>query len=273
MDEKFFNKFINVLIWMFSISVITAVSVYFITLAIGFHRIDKYVYEISEVLEDLYDKQYQSSKNDTLIPNPGPFSFYNIPTVDVWPESQAELEQREVEMKERQKEIDDMKQQLDNKSVGLKLIEAVIQIEGEYANAMHDPGGETLWGISKEKNGGWTPENYDDAVEFYYETYWIGQKLYKLNNQDLAFVLLDSMVLFGINRVRNITVRITGADTYDDAIVELSKLKYSEKDKKEIRKFIDKLKDELRLVVNELVSKNPNLKKFVNGWNNRINSY
>jgi len=273
MDEKCCNKFIKVLIWMFSISVITAVSVYFITLAIGFQKIDRYVDRITESLDNLYSQESRSNSDTTLIPNVGPSDFYNNYTVDVWPESQAELEQRQVEMKERQKEIDDMKQQLDNKSVGLKLIEAVIQIEGEYANVEHDPGGKTLWGISKEKNSGWIPESYEHAVEFYYETYWIGQKLYKLNNQDLAFVLLDSMVLFGINRVRNITVRITGADTYDDAIVELSKLKYSEKDKKEIRKFIDKLKDELRLVVNELVSKNPNLKKFVNGWNNRINSY
>jgi len=273
MDEKCCNKFIKVLIWIFSISMIAAVSAYFITLAIGFQKIDRYVDRITESLDSLYSQESRSNSDTVLIPNVGPSDFYNNSTVDVWPESQAELEQRQVEMRERQKEIDDMKQQLDNKSVGLKLIEAVIQIEGEYANAMHDPGGETLWGISKEKNGGWTPENYDDAVNFYYETYWIGQQLYKLNNQDLAFVLLDSMVLFGINRVRNITVRITGKETYDDAIAQLSELGYSEKDKEQVRKFIDKLKNELKSVVNDLVAKNPNLKKFVNGWNNRINSY
>jgi len=152
--------------------------------------------------------------------------------------------------------------------IGLYLINRVIEFEEEWSNLDIDPGGETRWGVSKTMNAGWLPATREEAVDFYYDQFWIANQIYKINNVHVAFVLLDSMVLFGPTRVKNIIIKITKQDSYDKAIDLINTY-----DERKSREFMEQLKTELRKVVQTLVKNNSELKVFAKGWNKRIDNY
>ncbi len=80
-----------------------------------------------------------------------------------------------------------------------RVIEIILEHEGECANHPDDPGGETCYGISKRSYpdldiGGLTKE---DAIEIYRRDFWDKYGYDRIEIDTLAFMLFDQAVLMG----------------------------------------------------------------------------
>ncbi len=80
-----------------------------------------------------------------------------------------------------------------------RVIEIILEHEGECANHPDDPGGETCYGISKRSYpdldiGGLSKE---DAIEIYKRDFWDKYGYDRIENDTLAFMLFDQGVLMG----------------------------------------------------------------------------
>jgi len=150
-------------------------------------------------------------------------------------------------------------------------VEHIFEVEGGYVNDPNDPGGETNYGISKrahpnEDIKGMTKQR---ASEIYKKNYWDKIQADSLD-KDTAMILMDFAVNSGTPRAARSLQRAVGAD--DDGIIGPKTLK-------KYKEFIrsngsDKLRQ--RLIQDrvqfykDIIKKNPNLKKFKRGWDNRI---
>lgn len=119
--------------------------------------------------------------------------------------------------------------------------------EGGYINDPKDPGGETNYGISKRNHPDVDIKNLtlQGAMEIYQKEYWDVNKL-DIVPIPLCIVLLDSYV------------------QHRPSVVD------------QMRKVSD---DDWKLIIAlrrnfylRLIQKKPDLKKFQNGWMNRLNS-
>lgn len=80
-------------------------------------------------------------------------------------------------------------------------VEEVLRSEGGYVNDLHDPGGETNFGISKRAYPGVDIAKLtkQDAIDIYHRDYWLATKCDKLPPQ-LAVVVFDAAVNQGVER-------------------------------------------------------------------------
>lgn len=106
--------------------------------------------------------------------------------------------------------------------------------EGFYSNDKLDSGGETIWGIARNKNPQWAGWKYVDEFkkkgnfpysmktdpnllrlrrEFYIQNYWNKIRGDEINNQSIANYLYDISVNKGISRVIEFISQATGIST------------------------------------------------------------
>lgn len=129
--------------------------------------------------------------------------------------------------------------------------------DGGYTNDPNDPGGETKWGISKQAHPDLDIKNLslDRAFVTYKQDYYDVYKTFKNGPIDLdtvpvdyAVCMFDGGVNCGVGRSHSWHLR---AIKEKDPTAELLSLR------------LDRY--------NELVTKNPTLKQYYNGWINRLN--
>lgn len=153
-----------------------------------------------------------------------------------------------------------------------KAFEFTIGSEGGYSNIKEDPGGETNYGICKRD---WPLEDIknltiDRAKEIYYKNYWLPSNCAQLVTMVYpltAMVLFDTGVNVGSRTSKKLLQKcligikpdgIIGSQTMK-AITICDDLNLAEKMLSERQKYY-----------NLIISKNSTLKKFKNGWTNRI---
>lgn len=123
-------------------------------------------------------------------------------------------------------------------------MEFVFHWEGGYVNDPKDPGGETKYGISKR----WHPEvdikrlTADEAKEIYYKEYWVPAGCEGLP-MPLCAVVFDTAVNMGVGQAKIFLRKTTDPHTY----IDLRKAYYDER-----------------------VKRKPDVRKFYNGWMNRL---
>ena len=147
-----------------------------------------------------------------------------------------------------------------------------IGCEGGYINDKNDPGGETMWGICKRDYPNEDIKNLtiDRAKEIYYKNYWLPSactQLITIGFPLTAMVVFDSAINCGSKTAKKLLQKcligieadgIIGSQTMK-AIAKCEDLNLAESILIERQKYYDLI-----------ISKNQTLKKFKNGWTNRI---
>ncbi len=80
-----------------------------------------------------------------------------------------------------------------------RCLEMLFDIEGGYSDDADDPGGETMWGISRRYHPEmWTdgPPSRGDASGFYRREYWVPSGAVLLENERMAWQVFESAVHF-----------------------------------------------------------------------------
>jgi len=126
-----------------------------------------------------------------------------------------------------------------------KSLQFTLKWEGGYVFDKDDPGGETKWGISKraypqEDIKNLSPER---AASLYWRDYWVASGASNLP-LPLAIAVFDTAVNCGVGRAKSFLQEAPEVGGY------LERRKYH---------YLN------------LVEKNPKMKKFLNGWLNRLN--
>lgn len=126
-----------------------------------------------------------------------------------------------------------------------KSLEFTLKHEGGYVNDPADPGGETKWGISKraypqEDIKNLSPER---AATLYWRDYWVASGASNLP-LPLAVAVFDTAVNCGVGRAKSFL-----------------------QEAPELEGFLERRKYHYL----NLVEKNPKMKRFLNGWLNRLN--
>ena len=126
-----------------------------------------------------------------------------------------------------------------------KALEFTLKWEGGYSNDPKDPGGETKFGISKKSHPDLNIKNltFDQASEIYRKEYWGPAGCDKLK-WPVNLIGFDTAVNMGVERSKKILTR-EGSDPH--ALLQRRKEYYD-----------------------RLVGIRPPLKKFYNGWINRL---
>lgn len=153
-----------------------------------------------------------------------------------------------------------------------KAFEFTIGSEGGYSNIKEDSGGETNYGICKRDYPNEDIKNMtvERAKELYYKNYWLPSncaQLVTMGYSLTAMVLFDSSINCGCKTGKKLLQKcllgiepdgIIGSQTLK-AIAKCEDLNLAEKVLIERQKYYDLI-----------ISKNQTLKKFKNGWTNRI---
>lgn len=138
-----------------------------------------------------------------------------------------------------------------------KILKFVLEKEGGYVNDPTDLGGETNKGItyrtynSYRKSLGLPAQSVkhisdDEVKDIYYNNYYKASGADKIEDPKMAAYVFDTAVNMGVSRAQTF-LNQSGGD---------------------INKF-EKLR---RDKYNEFVKANPSQKKYIQGWNNRVNS-
>lgn len=141
--------------------------------------------------------------------------------------------------------------------------------EGGYVNNPKDPGGETNFGISKRQFPNEDIKNMtqDRAIELYREHYW--KDLWsQIEGQAIADKLFDLGVLMGVHTAVAIlqsTLGIKADGIFGDG--SLSAVNQAEE-----TSLLASYKANLVTHTFNLATQNPDLRIFLKGWANRINS-
>ena len=137
-----------------------------------------------------------------------------------------------------------------------KILQFVLKREGGYVNDPNDLGGETNKGITyktynayrKSKNLPARSVKYitdSEVKEIYYNNYYKAVGADKIKNPKLAAIMFDTAVNMGVSRAKTFLQKSNGNT---DKFIELRRAKYK-----------------------EFVKAKPSQKKFLQGWNNRVN--
>lgn len=160
--------------------------------------------------------------------------------------------------------------------------------EGFYSCDPDDPGGETLYGISRVHHPGWggweiwdrehkeTPELLACRDAFYQAEFWGPLNLQKFPSRRLAIIVYQAAVNCGIRRVarwlQSTLNNVTDADLLVDGKIGNHTLHaiQSAFEKGYMRLIEDSVLAKQRQHYEYLVDGDPRLQKFLKGWMNRI---
>lgn len=104
----------------------------------------------------------------------------------------------------------------------MKVVPLVLNSEGGYVNHPKDPGGPTNHGIAWNYNAGWIKANTsvqsaaamrsltkDDALQCYFERYWLACDAHKITDVDLAYIHFDCAVNCGVGTARRMISKLS----------------------------------------------------------------
>ncbi len=158
-------------------------------------------------------------------------------------------------------------------------VENVLFHEGGYVNNPVDPGGETKFGISKRSYPTLDIKNLtkDDAVNIYYNDYWLVNRLGEIINQDIATKFLNLFVNMGKKSAGKVICRALRSCgfRYDEQSVdptELIKATNIITEHNNVAELLASLRSETAGYYRTLTAEKPALKVFLNGWLNRAYS-
>ena len=168
------------------------------------------------------------------------------------------------------------------------LINMILRNEGGYANDPSDSGGRTYKGISENNFPKWKGRKIinkheplkrgeyikdEEIFNFYLVHFYYKLKLDQINNLYISAHLLDHGVNAGISNGVKCLQRALNDILSIDIIVDgkIGPVTISEINNSNPKTLLSKLIEEREKYYKSLVDKNPKLKKFLNGWLNRIN--
>ena len=148
-------------------------------------------------------------------------------------------------------------------------VNVILKHEGGLVNNPNDPGGITNFGISKRSY----PEvdiynlTKEQAKEIYERDYWKPLRLYMIDNANVCLELFDFSVNAGLSRAVKMAQKLAG--TKEDGQlggITANAINEFEGD------FVKAFKHSRIIYYESLARNNHNLKMFLNGWLNRVNS-
>lgn len=151
----------------------------------------------------------------------------------------------------------------------MKCIEVVLKNEGGYVWHVHDPGGETNYGITKKNYPDLDIKNLtrNQAIEIYHEDYWNKMNLLGIYDNNLVLHLFDMGVNAGIKTAIKMIQRIVEAEVDGVIGTETTGLiNNSELD------LVDLYKSERKKYYFTIARRKPDLQVFLSGWLNRIDN-
>ena len=136
-----------------------------------------------------------------------------------------------------------------------KAINHLFKLEGGYSNNKYDKGGETNYGITQKTYSAYLKkQNFqnktvkditkEEAINIYYQEYWLSSGSDKITDFKLAYLLFDSCVNHGLGIGKKLYKNSNG----------------------DFKKFIDLRRKKYYAIVKN----NPTQKIFLNGWLNRL---
>ena len=158
-------------------------------------------------------------------------------------------------------------------------VENVLLHEGGYVNNPIDSGGETNFGISKRSYPTLDIKNLtrDDAINIYYNDYWLANRLGEVLNQDIATKFLNLFVNIGKKATEKIICRALRACgfKYDEKNInptELIKATNTMTNQPYVLELLAAIRSESAGYYRILAAEKPALKIFLKGWLNRAYS-
>jgi len=150
-----------------------------------------------------------------------------------------------------------------------KAMKFVREAEGGYYNHPNDPGGETMYGLTKRDYPDLDIKNLtrEKADEIFFKDYWSMSSADKLSHPSYISYF-DSVVNTGRKQANKFLQRALGVVA--DGVVGPVTLKAAEKaDPKELA---IKIIDQRQTFYENLTESRPKLKVFLKGWTNRNNN-
>jgi lysozyme family protein len=149
-----------------------------------------------------------------------------------------------------------------------KAIKVILRHEGGYVNDPDDPGGETKFGISKRAFPDVDIKNLteDQAKKIYFDRYWEPLNLHLLQNEELKLNVFDH----GVNAGRGRAVRMLQEilECKKDGVLGPVTARAANSD----TEIVDKYKQSRIKYYRGVATSRPQLKKFLRGWLNRVES-
>lgn len=163
--------------------------------------------------------------------------------------------------------------------------EILIVHEGGYSNHPNDKGGETNLGITDKLDGkadGLVDVNDDgkgdvpikelkkeQAKSIYKRLFWSPLKADEIKSQSVAEILFDFAVNSGVGTAARAIQKIV--NVAQDGNIGPKTI--SEINKRNAAELFEEIKTFRKQFYAKIIVKNPKLKTFEKGWNNRINSF
>jgi len=153
-----------------------------------------------------------------------------------------------------------------------KAIEEVLVFEGGYVHDPGDPGGETKYGISARSY----PDldisalTLDDAIEIYYKDFWVGGKVYMVEDQGIANKLLSMEVNAGQGkgtRLLQMALRSVHVEVDNDGV--MGPQTASAVNSSDPKQLLAAYRSECGNFYRRLVRRKPHMVKYGTGWLNR----
>lgn len=173
----------------------------------------------------------------------------------------------------------------------IELINMILRNEGGYVNDPEDSGGRTYKGISENNFPNWEgwkiinkheplkrgelikDKDLDEEVfNFYLMNFYYKLKIDKFNDLHISAHLLDHGINSGITNGIKCLQRALNNLLPIDIIVDgkIGPITISESNNSNPKDLLKSIEKEREEYYRSLVNKNPKLKKFLNGWLNRI---
>ena len=145
----------------------------------------------------------------------------------------------------------------------------VREAEGGYYNHPNDPGGETMFGLTKRDYPLLDIKNLtrEQADEIFWQDYWLKSSAYLIPYP--AYIsFFDSVVNTGRKQANKFLQRVVGA-TADGIVGPYTRSLLSKKDPVDVAYGII---DQRQTFYNNLAENRPKLAVFLKGWTNRNNN-
>lgn len=154
-------------------------------------------------------------------------------------------------------------------------IEIVFKHEGGFVNNPADPGGETNFGISKRSYPNVDVINLteEQAKDIYYRDFWLKGKYNQIDDKFLAAKVFDSGVNMGNKQAAKLLQRAclaAGKTLVVDGIFGKKTIKAVNECDPTV--LIAVFKSEMASYYRLIITRNPSLSVFKNGWNIRAYS-
>ena len=149
-------------------------------------------------------------------------------------------------------------------------INKILKNEGGYVFDPVDPGGETQFGISKRSYPNIDIKNLtrNQAIDIYFEDYWLKNNLQRLSNQELADKILDMVVNVGSKQAFLIVSRAIRACgiPFNETEIITPQLIFTINTYANKHALLSAIRSEFAGYYRLLVRIKPKMSKYINGW-------